>query len=306
MADPGRPSSSIEGHPARGATIRLAAARDLYAAHALLPWLARSVVPADAVFVAEADDGICAAAAFSSLVHGVRHPGFAGEVVVHERHRRQGIGRALVRALTDAARDWAVPYLRARDATDDPGALAFLAGLGAVPTGQRLCFESSADLSAFAKRFPRWHDTATGIDGATTNITRPLRHDDLDAVAAAYGAAVNEPLPFALQRLRATLADPATAALSIVLEREAQVTGFILARRDADGVPALDFWYSHPSNPRGAPAIALLSAAARNAFEHGVERFRFQCRDDARTTLRMAREIQATPIRTETFHAIAV
>ncbi len=280
---------------ARGAArLRAALPQDLYAAHAFLPWIATAAVPLGGLFVAEADAGICGVAALSTVQTG---SSLRADVFVHPQWRRQGIGRALLGEVAGAARAWGATRLRSWRPTDAEPALAFLDDLGAVASARLLTFEAAPDLVEFRRRLGRRADaTAAGM--------RPLDAADLSWLAELYAARLGDPLPVATARLQSVLADPLAGPLSLVFERRGG-RAFLVFQPDDDGVPRLDFWYADP-RVRGTAALALLCAAIDRGRTLGVGRLRFQCRDDARSPLRLAREIGATAVRTQTSHELAL
>lgn len=281
---------------ARGALrIRVAAPHDLYAAHAFLPWIATAAVPLDAIVVAENDAGLCGIGALSTTQT-------AGAlrvwISVHETARRQGAGSALLHGLADVARAWGASRLRTWRPTDAESALAFLAHAGAEAPVRLLSFEASPDLAAFRGRLGRRADAAS-------SDVRPLSEADLPQIARLYAAHLGDTPHVAIARLRAMLANPLASALSLAFERRGAMRAFVICQPDDDGTPRVDFWYADPT-VRGSSALALIALGADRFRALGGTRMRFQCRDDARSTLRLARESGATLVRTETSHELVL
>ncbi len=277
------------------AGVRAAAPRDLYAAHAFLPWIAAAAVPLQGLFVAEDAEGVCGVGALSTLQTDA---GLRADIVVHPGARRRGLGSALLQRLADVARAWGASRLRTWRPTDDAPAQAFLAHHGAEPTSRLLTFEAMPDLAAFRRRL-----------GARTvaamAAVRPLAESDLPALAALYAEFLGDTVPVALQRLRAMLADPLTSALSVGYERRGALRAFIVFQPGEQGVPRLDFWYADPS-VRGVSSLSLIVAAIDRIQAVGAGPIRCQCRDDSLTTLRLAEEMGVQPLRIETSYALAL
>lgn len=278
--------------------VRLAAAHDLYAAHAFLPWIATAAVPLNAIFVAHDRDRLCGAAALSTIPVG---DSLRADIFVHPQDRRRGLGSRLLAPLADAARAWGAARLRTWRPTDDAGATAFLGHARAVPASRLLTFEVSADqcINLCWRLGPK---VATVAGKA---VVRSLGEADLPAIASFYAMHLGDALAVAVHRLRAVLADTAFQELSVGVESEGVLRGFAIFRADDDGMPRLDFWYVDPCM-RGVSALALIVAAFRRSLPAGRRSVRFQCRDDARHTLRMAREMGALPVRTEVLHELAL
>ncbi len=134
---------------------------------------------------------------------------------------------------------------------------------------------------------------------------RALGETDLPQIARLYAAHLGDTPQIATARLRAMLAHPLASVLSLAFERRGAMRAFLICQPDDDGMPRVDFWYADPT-VRGSSALALIAVATDRFRALGGIRMRFQCRDDARSTLRLAHESGARLVRTETSHELVL
>ena len=281
---------------ARGAAVvRAATPQDLHAAHAWLPGLQAAAVSPQSILVAADDRGVCGVAAMSASRAG---PAMRAEVVVHPGARRQGVGTALAQGLADIARTWRALRLETWRPVSDDGSAAFLSRLGASATSRLLSFDVDLQDERLRRRLGARFDAAAAA-------VRPLVPADLATIAPVYATHLNESAAQAHARLLAMVTHPVFGPVCLGLQRDGVLRGFVVFQCEADGVPRLDYWFVD-AHARGASALALVACALRAGHARGHARARFQCRDDARTTLRLAREAHATLSLTETAYELAL
>jgi len=178
-------------------------------------------------FVAEVDErhvGICIATAYGEF-------GFVGELIVVEAMRGRRIGRTLL--------EHAVEYLQTRGART-----IFLDGvLGAISLYERVGFHRVC-------RSLRFYGAMQGISHARV---RALRAEDLDSVAVLDRGAFGANRRFFLARRLASYPE-----LCFALEREGEVTGFILGRRGHGRVTAGP-WVAGPDVERPSALLERLA-----------------------------------------------
>jgi GNAT superfamily N-acetyltransferase len=285
--------------------LHIAAARagELDVAFALLPHAAGQGVAAESVLVARRSGAIAGVAAFSSTPWESLRSGLRGAIFVLPSQRRRGVASALLAALGAAVRRWDVDYLHAWGEWDAAGAPPFLARSGFEPQRKMFYFEADTRHSGEQCDQVLRRLRAGGRIPPGAAVTTLAPHHLPQAIAL-YGRHVQLAHNAAAAHFDATLADPACAALTQVLELDGRLIGLLLWKRDPVA-PAVDLWVTQPGFRHGWPALLLLEAANRQLMRLGLPRYRFACNDATRTTLQIARRVEATLLRTAQTYVLA-
>lgn len=280
----------------------------LPACFALLPALAS----ADAiVFAARAVDGRLLGAG-GMLWRSWQDPaGVPTWIEVLPEHRRGGVGRALIEAVAalataeDAARLWSVSAI---DEASD--AARFATACGAVAAKRQLFFET-ANVD-FLTQMTRIVDrlAAHGRLPAEYSIA-PLGEAHLEPVKWLVFEGLATPPPRLEAMLaRALVEPPETAPIdrerSFVMTAGGVVAGALLSQRVMDPVAAnIICNVVDPRWRRGAANALLLQRFSAETVANGHIRIRFDCGEDVRDTIGLARRSKADHLRTESYFAYA-
>ncbi len=281
---------------------------ELDLAFALLPHVANQGVAAESVLVARrpGQGAIAGVAAFSSIPWEVRRSGLRGAIFVPPSQRRRGVGGALLAALGAALRRWDVDHLHAWGEWEAVEAPPFLARAGFEPQREVLYFEADTrhsgvqcdlvlDRLRAGRRIP---------PGAAV---MPLAPRHLEQAFALYGSFAQLPHGAVAARFETALADPVCGALSHVIEIDGRLIGFLLWKRNQDqDAPEVDLWITEPGFRQGWPGLLLLEAAHRQLVRLALPRYRIVCNDGLRTTLQIARRVDAALLRTTQTYVLAL
>jgi GNAT superfamily N-acetyltransferase len=219
--------------------------------------------------------------------------GFPMSVAVLPDLRRQGVGRALVRAAIELAQGeidglWSLePHAEA-----GPEA-AFMAACGFVLRRRQHFFE--ADTAAMSARVLPLAERlrARGRIPEDARVA-PLAEAPLEEVSwlvsTEFGGGPVRALTQLQRRLRQT--GISTGDQSRVVIARGQVAAVLLARMDY-GVGVIDAHVVAPAFRKDWPAVLLLETATSRAIAEGVKRFQFHCDEDVLDTLNLARLVGA-------------
>jgi len=288
-------TSALDIRPARGAEVAVA--------RRMVPEVFKAAIAPDRVLLARAADDVqpIGVAALAWRPWGTP-AGFPIHVRVVERARRQGVGRALVRAAALLSRD-DTDRFHAWDAVDEGGdGDAFARAAGFTP--QRRTLHYQADLAACQAIVQPIHERLQGYgaippDAAVVALREAPAHEVARLVSNAFGA-----------RYDAMVASIGArggfdADLSFVLMHEGAVAAAIL-QRFVDGVPHVEVSVVAPALQCGWAVVVLLHEAARRGLAAGGHRVGFRCEDGVRDTVNLARRVGARLTRTAVEHSAAL
>lgn len=301
---PPAPSAAIAGP----FSIERASDAALPACLALLPALATR----DAlVFAARDGDGRLAGAGGLTWRSWNHPPGFPGWAHVLPDCRRRGIGRALVETLKRAVRFeppaaiWVVEPVDA-----GTGAALFAEACGFTRARSQLYFDADAT---------RFLEMTGGIvdrlrqRGRIPAGARLVGIDQVPAseIARMVAEGLRSSPPRMEESLRRSIgADPRKAPIdrerSFALLVGDELAGALLSRRQPDGVNQTVVCNVVDPQWRGGWANALLlHETTRWSVNDGCQRFGFDCGDDVRDTIGLARRGGADHVRTAEFYRYA-
>lgn len=280
----------------------------LPACFAMLPSLA---TPEALIFTARDEDGRLAGAGGLNWKSWNDPPGFPAWIYVLPDCRRRGIGRALAERLKKAVVDetmtalWSIEPLEAGSA-----AAQFASGCGLEAARTQLFFDVDAVvflqmIEEIVARLKR-----RGRIPANAALT------DIDAVPPAeiarlVSAGLRTSPPRIYEMLhRARNTDPAKAPIdrdrSFALVYDGALAGVLLSRRQRDGLnSSIVCNVVDPQWRAGWANALLLQATTRRGVADGCQRFKFDCGDDVRDTIGLARRSGADHVRTAEFYRYA-
>jgi GNAT superfamily N-acetyltransferase len=292
---------------APGFHARPASPGELSMAFAMLPHVSGKGVPPESVFVAKVPgvEGIVGAGAFSVLPVNAEKPGVRGDIFVLPSFRGKGIGRTVLARMKDSAHDWDIAYLHTWNSVELAASSGFLAQAGFEILKKTFRFEVDTEKACsvlnnwltrrqFEKRIP---------SGAEVLPLDSIDRTEAVKLYSAYFGCLEQQ---AREYLALTLSRELVAKLSFGLLLNGKLIGFILWKRDLDGVPAVELWITDRSFHTGWPAIALLGASINCGARLGYTKGRFEYDEGARASMHMARLMNARLINTVVGCAIEV
>jgi GNAT superfamily N-acetyltransferase len=270
-------------------TITRADESEVPAALALLPEARQ--MPAELLLARH--DGRLAGAAAVMWRSWATPGGFPLQVQVIPEMRRQGVGRRLVEAAIKLARG-ETPGLWSLEPTPIEGpAAAFLTACGFSIGRHQRSFQATGQ-ALRANVAPALARMSARGRVPTDGRVVPLAEAPLEAVSwlvsAEFGGG-----PFrALQNLAGRVAERgiSTEDMSQVVMQGDKVAAVLLARMDY-GVAVIDARVVAPDARGGWAGALQLDAILQWGLKRGVAEFRFQCDDDVRDTLALARRSDA-------------
>jgi GNAT superfamily N-acetyltransferase len=280
-------TAMLEIRPARGAEVGLA--------RRMVPEVFKAAIAPDRVLIARSpgDPQPIGVAAIAWRPWGTP-AGFPVHVLVTERARRNGVGRALVRAAAELCRADAERF-HAWDAVDEgSGAACFAHALGFTPHRRTLYYE--ADLAACGALIGPIHERLRGYgaipqDATVVSLREAPAQEVARLVSDAFGS-----------RYDAMLASVAgqhcfDVDLSFVLLHDGAVGGALL-QRFVGGVQQVEVSVVAPALQCGWAVVVLLREAVCRGLAAGGHRFGFRCEDSVRDTVNLARRVGARLART--------
>ncbi len=270
-------------------TVDLASDAEARACLALLP----EARGAGAELLIARCDGVLAGAAAIGWQSWSRPSGFPTQIHVVPSHRRLGVGRRLLAAAADLAREETDGLWSFAPSPDDAPAAAFMTACGCRRMKRRHHFEG--DLGALLADITPLLDRLRRRPAFQAPAIVPLAEAPLDEIAWLVSRELGGGPMGAMARLRhetrAGSADRSQAAIT-----QGEVAGVILWRRDADDGATVSArvvgarWRGGPVN------LLLLEAGLRAGQAEGVARVRFHCDEDVVDTLALARRAQAREV----------
>jgi len=271
----------------------------LPACFALLPMLA---APETIVFAARDADGTLAGAAGLLWRSWRDPPGMPVWIHVLPDRRRRGVGGALMTALAGVAAGGLDLLWAARPLAEDSDGAAFARARGFVVDHRQLFFEADSRKMleyglGIVARLER-----NGLPAGARIVG--LGDAPLDDVVRLVTQEFHAAPPQLAEMIRhAMIEDPATAPIdrggSYVLLVDDAPAGALLSRRTADGAAQVICNVVSPKWRGGWANAALVVAFDRAAVAAGCFRVRFDCGENVRDTIGLARRGGATLVRTE-------
>ena len=280
----------------------------LPACFALLPALATREA---LVFAARDSDGRLAGAGGLAWKSWNHPPGFPGWVHVLPDSRGRGIGRALAETLKRAVEFEPTPAIWAVEPIDaGSDAARFAAACGFARVRSQLYFDTDA---------PRFLEMTGGIVDRLRQRGRipagarliGIDHVPPGEIARMVAEGLRSSPPRMEELLRRSIgADPRSSPIdrerSFALMMGDELAGALLSRRQPDGINQTVVCNVVDPQWRGGWANALLlHETTRWSVNDGCQRFGFDCGDDVRDTIGLARRGGADHVRTAEFYRYA-
>jgi GNAT superfamily N-acetyltransferase len=246
-------------------------------------------------FVAQGNGESLGVAALVCTPSGVPR-GFRFALNVIEPFRRQGVGRALLVAVADEARQWDIGVLWPYLDVEEGGASAFLRAVGAVPIKRAFHFEGDAPtLHAVVRPLAR---------RLRARLPANARIVALADAPVAQIAALHQQYLGASAVATASRATGAGAMAfsptdSVALLVDGVVAGAVLYGWDSDVARIDALIVSEPYRRGWATGLLIDGALERGIAKHG-RRIRFWCWEDTFDTMKLARRAGATVLTTLT------
>ncbi len=285
-----------------GVQMQVSSTHSIRKAHLVEHRLVRRLVPQvfasgsapELLLVAVAPDGAVHGAAAIAWRAWGDPPGFPLFVHVEPEARRCGLGRALLRAASDACRGETLNF-HGWDALDEesPGAHFALAN-GFRTLKRTLHFEAGgAELHGVIASI-RDRLQARGrvpVDAGVVSLASVSPEPVARLVSGTFGSRYET----CLGNMRG--GSGYDRENSVVLVHRGEVAGALLYRW-GDGVPEVDVNVVAPSLRGGWANVLLLERATRNGLAAGATRFRFRCEERVRDTMNLAQRMGAALART--------
>ena len=264
---------------------------------ALLPDLISSRIIPEIIFAAfdkSAPDKILGVGAAVPVIKDVEKPGFSVIVHVLNDYRRQGVGSQLVRKLSSYVASWDVPYIHGWQSYTVSDQSHFLQACGFEPYLNYYGFEvprsSAIEILAILEKYSR-----RSLDSEAFEF-RPINTSLQSEEVKLYSQHFLVTYDVALQRMQQASLRNASSLLSSSLFFGGKLHGFITGYEDVEGVPKVDFWVTQRLLTHTPAAMLLLCHFVKKAYDSGYSRARFDCNDQARSTLRVAKRLNASQI----------
>ena len=288
----------LDGKDIRRWDIRFAAANDLAAVRRLTPAMYTTSSAPDQVLVAMRLGGteLAGAAAISWRAWG-KPAGFPLHVSVVEPERRQGLGRALVRAAALACRGETERFYNWVAIEDGADPALFARAVGFDVHRRTLHYE--ADVLPLFTLVDAIHARLQQRGSIPANArTISLANAPAASVARLVSATFGTRYDVALSSIQGQMAGSYDTANSVVLVVNGEVSGALLCRWTAEGVPEIDVRVIAPHLQGRWANVALLRHIIHNSFTVGAKRFRFSCEDANTDTISLARRTHALLLQT--------
>lgn len=223
-------------------------------------------------------------------------PGFPLHVHVSERARREGIGRALVRAAATLCRDDTARF-HSWDALEERSeAEAFARAVGFTLHRRTLYFE--ADLAACKALVEPVHGRLREYGAIPVNAeVVALRDAPAREVARLVSETFESPNDHVLANVQRDAPGGFDLDYSFVLLLDGAVCGALL-QRCIGGIPQVEVSVIAPALRLGWAPVLLLREAVRRGIAAGAQHIRFRCEDGVLDTINLARRTSARLART--------
>lgn len=228
--------------------------------------------------------------------------GFPLLLHVAAEHRRQGVGRALLAAATDLARDEVGGTWSEEPVPQGGDAASFLAACGFE--ARRRQFEYELPFTGFADLVgPNLARLRAEGRMPPDAQVMPLSEALLPAVAAVIGPAFQK-TPAAMLALWRSCPAALDMARSSALLVNGRLVGAMLVDTET-GVPVIDALAVAAEHRGGGAGALLLAEGAQRAAASGVQVVRFRCEEDARIPLAIAQAAGGVLVETRLwFHKV--
>jgi GNAT superfamily N-acetyltransferase len=268
-------------------TVTLASDEEARACLALLPEV--GALPAELLMATRAGELVGAAALHWRCWW--EPSGFPAVIHVLPAQRRRGVGRSLLAAMIDLARDETDGLWSLAPAPDDSAAARFMRSSGFIARRTQHHFEAAieimlADVARTADRLRLRRRVPE-----TMRIV-PLSEAPIDEVGRLVAELGGGPAR-AVEGLARRAAPEDTGDRSQVAMNGDAVAGVILWRVAEDGVAVVDARVVHPSVRGVWPNAVLLEAGLIAGQREGLTHLRFHCDDTVRDTLSLAKRCAA-------------
>lgn len=264
---------------------------------ALLPELVSSRIIPETIFAAfdqSNPEKILGVGAAVPVIKDVEKPGFSVIVHVLSEYRRLGIGRQLVLKLASYVASWEVPYIHGWQSYPACDQAQFLSACRFQPYLNYYGFEvPRSSANEILKILEKYSQRSSGSDSYQfMPINSSLQSEEVKLYSQHFLVTYD----VALQRIQQATSRHASHTLSSSLFVDGQLQGYIMGYEDNEGVPKVDFWVTQRSLTHTPAAMLLLCHFVKMAYESGYSRARFDCNDQARSTLRVAKRLNAKQI----------
>lgn len=277
--------------------IRPAAPHEWHICLALVQEILSSSYLPEIFFVAHEaiSNKIIALACTIPKLRDVDYPGFPCFIRVLSDYSRMGIGQTLVKHMAKYVSEWDVPYLLSWEsyAVSSPQH-AFLSKCGFKPYLNLYGFEVERDsahiLMGMLDRYLNRNKAKN--DYTLAPFTPKAMSEEVKLYSQHFLVSYED----AYRKLESIMKIQESADLSASIYHENQCLGFIIGLLDQDGVPKVDFWVTQKNIVHSPVALILLSYFVKNAYDMGFSHARFDCNDKARSTLNVAKRLNARTI----------
>lgn len=262
------------------------------------------------VFAARLPDGTLAGAAGLLWQSWGRPPGFPAWVHVLPDCRRRGIGAALARALVRRAEGESDALWAARPLAQGETRALFAAALGFTTAGRQFYFEADARRCLEeAQRLVRLLDARRRVPEGVR--LAPLDQQRIPEVTAMLRSELPSTPPDIGRRMAESLdvapADaPVDIASSRVLLVDGEIAGALVSRRLPEGAASILCNVVAPRFRGGWANVVLLESVNRAIVEGGCGRVYFDCEENNRDTLGIAKRAGARLLRTDALYRYAL
>lgn len=280
---------------------------ELPACFALLPMLA---APEANVFAARGADGTLLGAGGLLWRNWGTPPGMPTWIHVLPDSRRRGLGRRLLAILASHARAEADFLWAALPIDEESEPAAFARACGASCRKRQLYFQSDADafvgqLDTYVARLAATDRIPDGV------IVRPLAEADVEQVKWLIAEVMESPPPqIGLMLARGMVDLPESAPVdrerSCVMTIGGELVGALLSRRiPGENASHVVCNVIDPRWRRGWANPVLLHRFTRTSIDQGCTRIGFDCAEDVRDTIGLARRSGADHVRSSGMFAYA-
>lgn len=274
--------------------IKRASPTDWPSIYQMTPELLAGVTHPQTIFIAtfaNTPQNIIGVAFVLTAIKDGQFPGFSSYVKVKDGHRKQGLGRALIRCLQHYVAGWSVPYLHSWQPYAAGEIQTFLIRCGFRPYLTLFSYEADrAQALQLTKLLERYLARASQ---KTPYTFKPIAADAHANESALYSQHFHLPFHVGHQLMQGFLSRPNAAQLSFGLYQEQTLKGMTIGYEDIDGVPKVEFWLTLPNLAHTPAAMLLLCYFAKLFYAMGYAKGKFECNEHARATLNVLNRIHA-------------
>ncbi|MDP8567746.1 GNAT family N-acetyltransferase [Methylophilus aquaticus] len=248
-------------------------------------------------FIAEksSTNNIIGVACIVPHLRDVEFPGFPCFIRVLNEYCRLGIGRALVKEIAKHVSEWDVPYVLSWQSYPILSQQHyFLSKAGFEPYLSLYSFEvDRASAHILLRLLDKYLSRKNDNTQYTLVAVKPTAmSEEVKLYSQHFLVSYDE----SYRKLEAMLKAEKTSQLSASIYLADRCLGFIVGILDQDGIPKVDFWVTQKNIVHTPVALILLSYFVKNAYDMGYLHARFECNDKARSTLNVAKRLNARTI----------